>query len=621
VLIPRKLLFGNPTKANAQLSPDGVHLAYVAPDANDVLQVWLRAARGDGEDRRLTDDRKRGIRVFFWTHDPGRLVYLQDADGDENWHLYAVDVETLAVSDLTPHPGIQAQPVRRSHRHPGQLLVALNLVDARKHDVYRVDLRSGVSELDTENPGDVVQWQADDELVVKAAVAMMGDGSSELRVRRGKDAPWKPVRRWGPDENGFVVGFSAEGNRLYLLSNKDAPAMRLVGLDLESDREEVIAADPQYDASEVLLHPTTRQVQAVGFTRERLSWQFLDGAVARDFEALAAIRPGDIRVTSADLADETWVVSFLTDDGPVFSHLYDRGSGVQTYLFSNRPELEGLPLARMRPVSFRARDGLNLHGYLTLPEGPEPGTKLPAVLLVHGGPWGRDVWGLQPEVQWLANRGYAVLQVNFRGSAGYGRDFLNAGNREWGARMHDDLIDGVKWLVEQGKVDPQRIGIMGGSYGGYAALAGLTFTPEAFAAGVDIVGPSNLNTLLRSIPPYWAPMLGIFRHRVGDPDTEEQFLRSRSPVFFAERIRRPLLVAQGANDPRVKEAESEQIVRAMRERGLPVEYLVYTDEGHGFARPENRLHFYGVAEQFLARHLGGQAEPLSEVPGHSAVFK
>lgn len=286
----------------------------------------------------------------------------------------------------------------------------------------------------------------------------------------------------------------------------------------------------------------------------------------------------------------------------------------------NKPELEELSLASMQPISYQARDGLTIHGYLTTPVGI-PAQNLPTVLVVHGGPWVRDTWGYDPEAQWLANRGYAVLQVNYRGSTGYGKDFLNAANRQWAAAMHDDLIDAVNWLVEQGIADPKKVAIMGGSYGGYATLVGLTFTPDVFAVGVDIVGPSNLMTLLQSIPPYWAPLLANMYHRIGNLETEEEFLKSRSPLFFVDRIQKPLLIGQGANDPRVKQAESEQIVEAMKKAGKPVEYVLYTDEGHGFARPENRLHFYAIAEEFLSKYLGGRCEPVRDIQGHSAVIK
>jgi dipeptidyl aminopeptidase/acylaminoacyl peptidase len=338
-----------------------------------------------------------------------------------------------------------------------------------------------------------------------------------------------------------------------------------------------------------------------------MDYVVLDPAVADDVAALRALDPGDLTVVGADHADRTWIAAHAADAGPVRYHAYDRESRAATFLFEHQPALSRYPLAAMEPFSFTARDGLTVHGYLTFPPALERAS-LPAVLNVHGGPWHRDTWGFNPEAQWLANRGYLSVQVNFRGSTGYGKAFVNAGDRQWGARMHDDLVDAVAWIVEQGYADPGRIGIYGGSYGGYAALVGAAFTPALFRCAVDVVGPSNLKTLIESIPPYWAPMVSLFHTRVGNPETEADFLWERSPLSRVDDIRIPLLIAQGANDPRVKQAESEQIVAALREKGIPHEYLLFEDEGHGFAKPENRLRFYAAAERFLAEHLGGRFE-------------
>lgn len=401
------------------------------------------------------------------------------------------------------------------------------------------------------------------------------------------------------------------------MGNHDANAERLIALDLETKQETDLASDPEYDVGGIVVHPTKREIQAVSFYKDKQEWQILDQSIAEDFENLGKFRPGEFFISSRNLADTTWLVAYMTDDGPVYYYAFDRASKTFTFLFSNQPKLEGLPLSSMEPISYTARDGLTIHGYLTKPVGVS--TPVPTVLLVHGGPWGRDTWGYDSEAQWLANRGYAVLQINFRGSTGYGKAFLNAGNREWAAKMHDDLLDGVNWLVETGISQPDKIAIMGGSYGGYAALVGLTFSPDVFACAVDIVGPSNLITLLQSIPPYWEPIKANMYHRVGNLETEPEFLKSISPLFFVDRIQKPLLIAQGANDPRVKEAESEQIVNAMKQAGKPVEYVLYTDEGHGFARPENRLHFYAIAEEFLAKYLGGRFEPAGNIANHSGV--
>ncbi|MGD1953208.1 MAG: alpha/beta fold hydrolase [Leptolyngbyaceae cyanobacterium] len=617
-LIPRATLFGNPQRTSPRLSPDGKYLTYIAPDANNVLQVWLQVPTGDN--RQLTQDKKRGIRSYFWTYQENKLIYLQDADGDENFHLYLVDIATDMIRDLTPFQGIKASPVELDPDFPNLVLVSLNLKDRQKFDVYRINLTTGAVEFDTDNPGNIVGWTADHQFQIRAATAATPDGGSELFYRATPADSWESLRCWGPDDEGGAVGFSKDGNILYLVGTHDANAQRFISLDLTTRTETVIAEDPQYDIGNIETHPTEHTIQAVSFYKAKEEWQLLDDAIRPDFEALAQVRPGQFVISSRTLTDDKWLVAYLTDDGPVYYYQYDRASKTATYLFSNQPELDDLDLAAMEPIAYQARDGLTIHGYLTLPVGVEA-KNLPTVLFVHGGPWARDIWGLNPPVQWLANRGYAVLQVNFRGSTGYGKDFVNAGNRQWGKTMHDDLIDAVDWLCNQGIADRTKVAIMGGSYGGYATLAGLTFTPDVFACGVDIVGPSNLLTLIRSVPPYWQPMMAMFAHRVGDIESEEEMLKERSPLFFVDRIEKPLLIGQGANDPRVKEAESEQIVEAMHKAGKPVEYVLYTDEGHGFARPENRLHFYGIVEEFLAKYIGGRTEPATEVDGHCGVVK
>ena len=616
-LIPRETLFGNPERTRPQLSPDGKYLAYIAPDEKNVLQVWLRTV-GQEDDRKLTDDQKRGIRMYFWTYNADQLIYLQDSDGDENFHLYLVNIQSNIVRDLTPFQGVKAQVVEIDPELPDKVLVGLNLNNQQKFDVYRIDLNNGAVEFDSDNPGNIISWTADAKFQIRAATAATPDGGYELLFRETLDAPWETLRHWGPDEQGGAVGFSADNQTLYVIGSHDANAQRLLAFDLATREETVMAEDEQYDVGGILTHPTTRVIQAVSFDKDKVEWQIVDESIAADFEAIAQVRDGEFGVTSRDLADKNWLVAYTTDDGPVYYYAYNRESKSSTLLFSNQPKLEELSLASMEPVAYEARDGLTIHGYLTIPVGLEP-KNLPTVLLVHGGPWARDTWGYSPIVQWLANRGYAVLQVNFRGSTGYGKAFLNAGNRQWAATMHDDLIDGVNWLVKQGIADPEKIAIMGGSYGGYATLVGLTYTPDVFAAGVDIVGPSNLVTLMKSIPPYWAPLLANMYHRVGNLETEEEFLKSRSPLFFVDKIQKPLLIGQGANDPRVKQAESEQIVEAMKQAGKPVEYALYTDEGHGFARPENRLHFFAIAEEFLAKYLGGRFEPAGDIQGHSGI--
>jgi dipeptidyl aminopeptidase/acylaminoacyl peptidase len=607
-LIPREVLFGNPERMSPRLSPDGERLAYIAP-RDGVLNVWVGPVGGrPGEDfEPITDDRKRGIRVCFWAEDNRHVVYLQDEGGDENWRVHAVDASTKEDRDLTPFDGVRAQIVDSSRHFPDTLLVALNRENPELHDVYSLTLSTGDLDLVAKNPGNAVGWLADARFRVRAAMAATPDGGFDLLLRDDED--WRRILSWGKEDalSTAPVGFTQDGAGMYLLDSRGANASRLALLDLESGDTETLVEDSRYDVGRVVTDPETHEVQAAAVERARTEWVVLDDDIREDFETIGGLNRGDFAVTSRDRADENWLVAFTADEGGASFYSYDRANKSGEHLFDARPDLAGYDLARMEPVSFASRDGLTVEGYLTLPQGTPDGP-LPMVLNVHGGPWVRDGWGYDPEAQWFANRGYACLQVNYRGSTGYGKSFLNAGDKEWGGRMHDDLVDAVGWAVDEGVADPERVAIFGGSYGGYAALVGATFTPDLFRCAVDIVGPSSLITLINSIPPYWKPLLATFHERVGNPETEEDFLKSRSPLFFVDRARIPMLIAQGANDPRVKQAESEQFVAAMKEKGIDYEYLLFEDEGHGFARPENRLEFYAAAERFLAKHLGGRAE-------------
>ena len=625
-LIPRDVLFGNPERESPRVSPDGTRLAWLAP-VEGVLNVWVASLGPSGPGGRsvdttgpggrsvdlagampVTDDRDRGIRTFLWAHDGTHLLYLQDRGGDENWRLYDVDLETMAGRDLTPFENVQAQVLAVDKRFPDDVLVGLNRDNEQLHDVYHLDLVSGELVKAVDNPG-MVGWVADADLVVRAGLAPEPDGGFVVMVRDTAEGDWRPFQRV-PAEDALTsspVAFTRDGGSLLAVSSIDANTGRLVRAELGTGAVEVIAADPVNDVTDVRLHPDTRQVQLVTFARERADFLVLDPDIEDDMAAIRSLHPGDPVLQGHDDADATWLVAFTNDSGPVPYFAYDRATREGRLLFEHQPSLSDYELAAMEPFSYEARDGLLIHGYLTFPVG-ERREGLPTVLNVHGGPWARDEWGFQPEGQWLANRGYLCVQVNYRGSTGYGKQFVNAGDREWGGKMHDDLVDAVRWIVDRGIADPARIAIYGGSYGGYAALVGAAFTPELFRAAIDVVGPSNLETLIRSIPPYWAPLIALFHTRVGNPDTDAELLWSRSPLSRAKDIKVPLLIAQGANDPRVKQAESEQIVAALTGAGIDHEYLLFPDEGHGFAKPENRLRFYAAAERFLARHLGGRAE-------------
>jgi dipeptidyl aminopeptidase/acylaminoacyl peptidase len=603
-LIPRDVLFGNPERADPQISPDGTQLGYLAP-VNGVLNVWIRTI-GKNDDRAITDDKYRGIRNFMWQFDNKHILYNQDTGGDENWRLHQTDIATKQTKDLTPYEKVRVDIVAYDWKTPDTILVQMNKRDPQLFDIHRVDLKSGAVDMDTQNPGDVASWQADNALQIRAAQVQTPDGGTIVRVRDDLNSPWRELIKWGADETfGNVVGFTPDNKGLWVATSLDYNAARLLEIDIATGKRKVVAEDANFDLSNTINNPRTNTLEAVSFTRQRTEYEFLDEKVKADFEALKKVRDGDIAGISANLDDSKWVVTFVSDNAPVYWYLYDRGSKQATLLFSNRPALEKYQLAKMKPIEFSARDSMKLYGYLTTPVGMEA-KGLPMVLFVHGGPWGRDVWGLNGYAQWLANRGYAVLQINFRGSTGYGKKYVNAGDRQWAGAMHTDLIDGKDWAAKSGLADAKKVCIMGGSYGGYATLAGVAFSPDAFACGVDIVGPSNLYTLLKTIPPYWSTLLSTFHKRMGD---SEVFLKTQSPLFKADQIKVPLLIGQGANDPRVNKAESDQIVAAMRKNDKPVVYYVFPDEGHGFARPQNREAFDAATEQFLAKYLGGRFEP------------
>jgi dipeptidyl aminopeptidase/acylaminoacyl peptidase len=620
-IIPRDVLFGNPERTSPHISPDGKKLAWIAPDKKNVLQVWVKTV-GKSDDKIVTADKKRGIRSFFWAEDDRTLLYTQDADGDENWHVYGVDLPTGNVRDYTPFQGVQGHIEDTNYKHPESILVGINLRDRRLHDVYRCDLKTGALTLDTENPGDVAGWSTDDDMVVRGAQVSLPDGGTELRVRDDARGPWRTLLKASMEEDVNLIGFAPGGKAAYLTSSLGGDTARLVEHDLKSSAEKVLAERKDVDVGGLAIHPTKFHVQAASFDAGRTEWQVIDPDVKGDFAALKKVLDADFNIISRDRADKTWLVGYTQDRGPVRFYTWDRASKKATFMFSHQPKLEGLKLSEMKAYTVTARDGLKIPVYVTLPAG-YAAKNLPTVLNVHGGPWARDHWGYRSDVQWFANRGYAVIQVNFRGSTGYGKKFLHAGDKQWGKTMHNDLIDAVNWMVTKGWSDPKRIAIYGGSYGGYSALAGAAFTPDVFKCAIDIVGPSNIFTLLKTIPPYWKPMMSLFTSRVGDPEKDKELLRAASPLFSADKIRIPMLIGQGANDPRVNQAESEQIVAALAKNGQHAIYVVYSDEGHGFARPENRIDFNARAEKFLSEQLGGRFEPLSgdKVPGSTGTIK
>ncbi len=617
-LIPRQTLFGNPDRASVRLSPDGQHIAWLAP-RDGVLNVWVAPREQPDAAEPITHDTGRGIRFYLWACTNQHILYLQDRNGDENWRLVRVDVATGEGKDLTPFEGVQTQINRVSPRIPEEVVVGLNHRDPQWHDLYRVNLVSGAMNLLEQNDR-FSGYVVDDDYRVLAAHQVTPEGGTAVYRRAAASGEWE---LWDaiPAEDAMsttMAGIDKTGGVLFLKDSRGRDTAAVVAQELATRRTTLLAHDPQADAEDVITHPTQKHVQAVSFVYERKRWQILDPAIEPDLACLRAVADGDLEIVSRALDDAFWVVLYLVDDGPARYYLYDRARRAARFLFTDRRALEALPLVKMHSAVIKSRDGLDLLVYYSLPPGSDangdgiPDLPAPTVLVPHGGPWGRDFWGYNAWHQWLANRGYAVINVNFRSSTGLGKAFTNAGNLEWGGKIIEDQFDAVQWAIGRGIADPRKVAVMGGSFGGYSTLAGLTFFPDTYACGVDLVGPSNLVTLLESMPPYWKPMIEMFATRVGDFRTPEgrALLAQHSPLAFVERIHRPLLIGQGANDPRVKQAESDQIANAMRSKGIPVTYVLYPDEGHGFARPENTLSFNAIAEAFLARCLGGRYEPI-----------
>lgn len=635
-LIPRDVLFGNPQRAQARISPDGAWISFLAPvkqpgqeDGEGVLNVWVAPIDKPDEAKPVTNDKRRGIRSHNWAYNSKQVLYTQDVGGDENWHVYATDVTDNSTIDLTPVEGVNARLAGASEKFPDEVLVGLNDRIPQLHDIYRVNLRTGERELLQENPG-LAALIPDDNYEIRLGFNFTPTGGQAWLLPKGERGEkgyeeFEVTEEFGPEDamTSGPAGFDKTGRVLYFEDSRDRNTAALFARNLDTGDTKLLAENDRADVGGVLAHPTEKNIEAVSFTYARREWEVLDDAVQKDIDFLTNFADGEWEVTSRTLNDDLWSVAYILDDGPVKYYIYDRnaeGDARMRYLFSNRDNLEKYPLVKMHSPIIKSRDGLDLVCYLTLPPGTDddgdgvPNEPVPMVLDVHGGPWARDGWGFNSYHQWLANRGYAVLNVNYRGSTGFGKNFINAANGQWSRKMHDDLLDAVKWAVDQGIAIEDKVCIMGGSYGGYATLVGLTFTPEEFACGVDIVGPSSLVTLLQNVPPYWAPFMPVMKIRVGDVSTEEgqAELLEMSPLTHVDRIERPLLIGQGANDPRVTQLEADQIVEAMTTKGIPVTYVLYPDEGHGFARPENRTSFNAVTEAFLAKQLGGRYEEIGE---------
>ena len=618
-LIDREVIFGNADRKSVRLSPDGSKLAYLAPK-DGVMNVWVAPADDLDAAEAVTNNTGRGIPFYRWAYTNNHILFGKDKGGDENWHIYRVDLESGEQTDLTPHVGIKARITQLSPDHPKKMLVGLNKRDKKLHDIYRIDITTGDSKMVQKNTGGFVGWVTDDSLEVRLATKQTKTGGTTYLQPDGEGG-WEPLVELSRKDalTTFIVGFDKAGDTLYLTDSRDRDKAALTALDLESGDKKVLFETDEADIKNVARHPTEKNPQAVSYTYKKRNWKAVDEEFAPTLEAAQKVDDGELGIVDRTLDDSTWVIVFEQDDGPFRYYRFDTDKKEADFLFTHRDDLKEKPLANMQPVVIESRDGMELVSYLTLPtwvesDGMVPEEPLPTMIHVHGGPWGRVDWGYNSWHQWLANRGYAVLSVNFRGSTGFGKKFLNAADKEWGGKMHDDILDARQWLIDQGVTTADQVGIMGGSYGGYATLVGMTMTPDKFVAGVDMVGPSNLMTLLESVPPYWKPMFEMLATRVGDPRTDEgkKLLKERSPLTYADQIKHPLLIGQGANDPRVKQAESEQIVEAMEGNDVPVTYVLYPDEGHGFQRPENRMSFFAITEQFLADHLGGRAQEIGD---------
>ncbi len=598
-LIPLRDFFRNPERTRFQVSPDGNSISFMQPYRNR-MNVFVQPRAG-GEAVRLTGETERDVTGYFWKGSR-RIVYRKDFKGDENYHVVAVDIDGRNLVDLTPFEKVRANIIDDRFDHDDEMIIAMNKRDPEVFDVYRVDLNTKQLTLIAENPGNVTDWVTDHTGCIRLALVTDGVNTSILH-RPDENTPFTTVMTTSFKEALEPLFFDFDNKLLFASSNINRDKAAIVRVDPATAREEsVIFQHPEVDVSGLAWSRKRKVYTEAQFVTSKRQRKIFDAETETIYADLQTRLPGhEIDLQSHDRDENIFVVAAWSDRTQGVRYLYDATSATLTKLAEITPWLEEGDLAEMTPITYQARDGLTIHGYLTLPQGG--GKNLPLVVNPHGGPWARDAWGYNAEVQFLANRGYAVLQMNFRGSTGYGRAFWEAGFKQWGKKMQDDVTDGVRYVIAQGIADPKRVCIYGISYGGYCALAGLAFTPDLYACGVDYVGVANLFTFLTTIPPYWKPMLDMFYEMVGHPETDKELLAEASPVMHADNIRVPLLIAQGAQDPRVNIDESDQMVAALKKHGIAVEYLVKENEGHSFTNEENRFEFYEAMERFLEKHL------------------
>lgn len=602
-LIPMKDFFKNPEKTGYKLSPSGEYLSFLQPYENR-LNIYIQKI-GEKTSNRITDSKDRDIAGYFWKGN-NRLVYVKDTNGDENYHLFSVDMHGKKLVDLTPFPKVRVEVIDDLHEDQNNMIIQMNKRNPNLFDVYRINVNDGKLELIAENPGNITSWVTDHNGKLRIAVTTDGVNSS-LLYRENETDSFKVLLTTTFKETFYPLFFTFDNKNIYAVSNILRDKMVIVEYDLKSNKEkQIIFKNDDYDVDELFYSQKHKKLLGVSYVSWKQEYSFLDESRKTMQEELEKKLVGyEVAILNKNDDENKYIVRTYNDKTRGSYYFYNSDTKELIKLADISPWLKEDDLCEMKPIKYRSRDGLVIPGYLTLPKGVEA-KNLPVVINPHGGPWARDEWGFNPEVQFLANRGYAVLQMNFRGSTGYGREFWQASFKQWGKAMQNDISDGVQWLIDEGIADKERIAIYGGSYGGYATLAGLTFTPELYAAGVDYVGVSNLFTFMKSIPPYWKPYLEMLYEMVGNPETDSLQLWAASPVYHVENIKAPLLVAQGAQDPRVNKNESDQMVEALRKKGIDVPYMVKDNEGHGFHNEENRFDFYGEMERFLAKHLGGK---------------
>lgn len=605
--IPLEDFFRNSEQTAFQLSPDGTYISYMAPYA-DRMNVFVRKVADTSTPAlRLTSETDRSVAGYMWA-DNGRILFMKDTDGDENYQLYGVNTDGTDLRAYTAFPGVRTTLIDDLEEQPDYVLIGLNRRNPEVFDPYRLNLATGELTMLAENPGNYQGWMTDHQGRLRAATAIVDGVNTQVLYRDTEDEPFRAVLTTNFREGVSFMEFTPDDREVYAATNLGRDKMVLVRMNPATCEElELLYADERYDISSISYSRRRKKLLSVYCTGHKEPVRhYFDEAEHAFRERIQAHFPGErLGIADSDKAEEHYLVYVGGDRTRGAYWFYDVKTDSMTHLANLAPWLHKEDMNEMLPVKYTTRDGLEIEAYLTLPDGLglEEAQNLPVVVNPHGGPWARDCWGYSSEVQFLANRGYAVFQMNFRGSTGYGRRFLEASYKQWGLKMQDDITDGVNWLIEKGIADARRVAIYGGSYGGYAVLAGLTLTPELYACGIDYVGVSNLFTFMNTIPPYWRPVLEMMYEQVGNPETDKEQLAATSPALHADRIVAPLFIAQGAKDPRVNKAESDQMVEALRQRGVEVEYMVKDNEGHGFANQENRFDFYRAMERFLAQHL------------------